>query len=54
MPEEVKKEVSLEERLSNLKGQKTQIEQTYSKIMGAIEFCEALIEENNTKEKSKK
>lgn len=50
MPKEKKEEapvveVSLEEKLSNLKAQQAQIEQAYSKVSGAIEFCESLIKE---------
>ena len=49
MPEEVKKEEgkqhkwTLEERLDNLQSQLKQLEGAYSKVVGAIEFCEALI-----------
>ena len=60
MPEEVKKEEgkqhewTLEERLDNLKNQLKQVEQAYSKVVGAIEFCEALIDSENKEKESKK
>tara|TARA_Y100000593_G_C4044828_1_gene206927 strand:+ start:325 stop:486 length:162 start_codon:yes stop_codon:yes gene_type:complete len=38
-------EVSLEEKLVNLKAQQAQVEQAYTKVQGAIEFCESLIKE---------
>ena len=58
MPEEVKKEEgkkhewTLEERLDNLQMQLKQVEQAYSKVQGAIEFCESLVKAE--KEKPKK
>jgi molecular chaperone GrpE (heat shock protein) len=33
------------EKLENLKAQLSQIETTYAKVQGAIEFCQALLEE---------
>ena len=39
----------LQEKLENLKLQQKQAEATWSKIQGAIEFCEALFEEDDNK-----
>ena len=51
------KDITLEMRLENLKTQSKNLEATYTKIQGAIEFCEALIskeeEKPNKKEKGK-
>ena len=44
----------LNEKLKNLETQKIQLEQTYSKVQGAIEFCNSLIKEiENPKEEDK-
>ena len=44
--------MKLQERLDNLKSQLKQVAQAYSKVLGAIEFCESLIK--NEEEKPKK
>ena len=40
---------SLKEKLENLRLQKKQAEAAWTKIQGAIEFCEAMLEEDENK-----
>tara|TARA_B100000700_G_C14864090_1_gene770048 strand:+ start:534 stop:716 length:183 start_codon:yes stop_codon:yes gene_type:complete len=49
-------ESGIAEKLENLKAQLKQIETTYAKVQGAIEFCQALLEEEiqESLEKNKK
>ena len=39
---------TLKERLENLKIQQTQLENTYHKLQGAIEFCESCLQEDES------
>jgi len=39
----------IKEKLENLKIQQKQLENTYTKIQGAIELCEALLQEEESK-----
>ena len=40
---------SLKEKLENLRLQQRQAEATWTKIQGAMEFCEAMLEEDENK-----
>lgn len=42
----------LQGKLENLKIQQNQLENTYNKIQGAIEFCEALLAESEEEKPS--
>ena len=44
----------LKEKLDNLKTQQKQIEASWSKIQGAIEFCESLMENKEEVKEDKK
>jgi hypothetical protein len=47
------KKTSLNEKLEQLKEQKQGMEQTYSKLLGAIEMLELLIKEDSDSKKKK-
>ena len=44
----------LQEKLDNLRGQQKQVEANWTKIQGAIEFCESLLEDKPKEKEDKK
>ena len=44
----------LQEKLDNLRGQQKQVEANWTKIQGAIEFCESLLEDKEEVKEDKK
>ena len=46
--------MELKEKLENLKKQQEQAKEVYIKVQGAIEFCQSLIEEQESSKEEKK